>query len=269
MTLFQYSDYRRYLRDWVRQLPKEGRGEFTKIAKRLGVNTTLISQVLSGTRNFNEEQAFELSTHIGHSAIETEYFALLVRMERAGSANLKTHLEKKRAEMAQEARKLTHRVAHERELTEQERALFYSSWVYSGIHLFTSTKNAGVTAEEIAARFQLPRARVAEIMQFLHMSGLVTQKQNRFQMGTQSTMVGQGSPYLIKHHTNWRVKAIQRAENLQDEEMMYSGQFSLSRRDFEGLRETFAQLLKSTNEVVMKSPAEEVACLNLDWFWLD
>jgi hypothetical protein len=51
--------------------------------------------------------------------------------------------------------------------------------------------------------------------------------------------------------------------------MMYTGQVSLSKEDFERIRETLSDALKDIMKTVKDSPADEVACLNIDWFWLD
>ncbi len=228
----------------------------------------MLSQVLAGLRNPSEEQTFELSTYLGHGLLETEYFDLLVRKERAGSENLRGHLEKKLARLKSEALKLAHRVSHDRVLSDEDRAVFYSSWIYSAIHLFSSIKKEGVSLEDISTRFSISRARAVEIIQFLIQSKLVVEKKSRYLMGTQSTWVSQESPHSIKHHTNWRLKAMQKTETVTQQELMYSGQFSISRKDFETLREVLADFLKSANKTVKDSPPEEIACLNIDWFWI-
>jgi uncharacterized protein (TIGR02147 family) len=269
MSVFQFSDYRAYLRNHIEHLPKRGRGELSRMAQHLRVNSTLLSQVLAGNRNLSEEQTFELSTYLGHSSLESDYFTLLIQIDRAGSVNLKRHLEGKLKRLATEALKLSNRVAFEKKLSEQERAVFYSSWIYSAVHLFTSTKTEGVTIEEIAHRFRIPRNKAADLIHFLAQAGLVVETNNRYHMGTKSTFIERGTPFLLKHHSNWRIKAIQVSESISEEELMYSGQFSLSRNDFKILREALTECLRMINSTVKDSPAEELACLNIDWFWID
>jgi uncharacterized protein (TIGR02147 family) len=269
MSIFEFKDYRTYLRSYIRHLPRKGRGELSKIAKHLRINTTLLSQIMSSGREFSPEQALSLSEYLAHTEIETDYFALLVQHQRAGNSRLKKYLEKKLELMREEALKLSKRISHEKKLSDHERAIFYSSWIFSAIHLFTSTSQKGVTLDEIVARFSLPRNKAVDVMQFLLSSGLCIEKSGHYSMGVQSTFVERGSPYLLKHHSNWRLKAIQKSENLTERELQYSGQFSLSHRDFEALREKLADFLKTANELVKDSPAEEIASLNIDWFWID
>lgn len=64
------------------------------------------------------------------------------------------------------------------------------------------------------------------------------------------------------------MKAISRGEELSESELMFTGPVSLSKKDFEILREETIAFIKSFLDRVHASPAEEIACLNLDFFWI-
>jgi uncharacterized protein (TIGR02147 family) len=268
-SIFEHEDYREYLKHYLKHLPKKGRGELTRMAQHLTVNTTLLSQILAGTRDFNQEQVYELNGYLGHTELEGEYFFYLVQAERAGSKNLKNHFEKKLKSLRQEALKISRRIGSERTFTDEECSVFYSSWLYSAIHLFTSTKKNGVTLEEIVERFHITRTRANEILHFLVRCEICKDDSGLYTMGVQSTFVPQGSPHMLRHHANWRVKAIQKGESILETELMTTVQVSLSQKDFKIIREQFAELLKHVMKTVDDSPAEEIACLNLDWYWLE
>lgn len=269
MSLFTHDDYRGYLKAYLRALPKQGRGELTRIAAHLKVNTTLLSQIFAGTRDLNLEQALDLSEYLGHSELESEYFLLLIQFERAGSRNLKQHMSKKIEALKKDALKLAKRVEHQKSLSEADRAVFYSSWIYSAVHLFCSVKDKGVTADEIAERFQQSRPRTAEVLRFLTQAGLIVEENLKYKIGTQTTFIEQGSPHLLKHHANWRVRAIQKSESLSESEMIFTGQAALSEEDFAYIRDALAELIKTAASKSVKSKAVDVACLNIDWFWLE
>lgn len=269
MSIFEYGDYRSYLRAHIRALPRKGRGELSNIAKHLGMNTTLLSQIMSGSRDFNHEQTYSLSLYLGHMELEMDFFSLLVQIERAGTSELKEHLKKKLNAIKSESLKLSKRIIYEKKLSDQERAVFYSSWAYSAVHIFTSLSDKGVTLDEISRRFSFSKVKAAEIVQFLLSSEIIIEKSGRYRPGVQSTFVEQGSPHLLKHHSSWRVKAIQKSENLSDNELMITGQYSLSKKDFLSLRERLTEFVKVLNMAVKETDPEEIVCLNLDWFWLD
>lgn len=268
MSLFEYSTYRSYLKSYLKSLPRKGRGELTRIATRLHVNTSLLSQILGGTREFTSEQSYELSKYLGHTELELEYFQLLVQIDRAATHNLKTHLQEKLLRMRNEALKIANRVKTEKRIAEEDRAVFYSVWIYSAVHLFTSLKPEGTTAEEIGERFHLSREKTKEIMKFLVGTGLCLEEGMRFKMGVQSTFVEKGSPHLNKHHSNWRIKALNDCETMSDSDFMFTGQMSISKSDFLVLREKLSEYLKTAAERAENSKAEEIACLNLDFFIL-
>ncbi len=76
----------------------------------------------------------------------------------------------------------------------------------------------------------MTRAKASEILQFLVRSGLVIEKNGAYLMRTRSTWLGRESPHLVKHHTNWRIRAIEKSESLSEAELMYSRQvFALAR----------------------------------------
>lgn len=267
-SLFNYSDYKAYLNAYLKQLPKQGHGEARKIAKHLGVSSTFVSQVLSNLRDLNLEHTELLSEYLGLSALEGDYLFHLVLFERAGSVRLKRYLEKKIKALREQSLQLMNRLDVKKILSDADKAIFYSSAIYSAIHLYSSTGKNGRSLEEIMNRFELTRARATEVLRFLKDCGLILESEKKFQMSTQSTYLSQDSPHLIKHHSNWRIKAIQTAEVLDSKELMYTGQVSLSEKDFEILREDMASLIKRFLERVHASPAEEIACLNIDWFWV-
>jgi len=269
MSIFSYSDYRKYLNSYIAGLPKKGRGELSKMATHLGVHSTLMSLILSGERELTIEQAYDLATYLQLTDMEMEFLVLLVQYQRAGNHRYKSHVKKKLDALRTEATKLSNRFEHETKLTEEQRSLFYSSWIYSAIRLFTSTKSHGVKVEEITERFRLTRQQVMSVLQFLESAGLITQEKDHYKFGTQRTFLEQGSPHLVKHHSNWRIKSVQKADRISNEELMFTSPISLSKKDFELIREDLAELLKKISLVVKESPAEEIACLNIDLFWID
>lgn len=49
---------------------------------------------------------------------------------------------------------------------------------------------------------------------------------------------------------------------------MFTGQVSISEKDFNELREQLTNFIKQASEKVQKTKPDEIACLNIDWFWL-
>lgn len=224
---------------------------------------------MSGSQNFNFDQAFSLACYLGLTEIETDYLIQLVQKDRAGNHQSKKYIQKKILNIKEQALKVSNRTTFERSLNDTDRAVFYSSWLYSAIQLFCSLSDKGKTLDEIIERFNVPRPRIVEIIQFLTKTQLLMSRHEYFIPGTQSTFLEHGSPFLIKHHANWRMRAIQKSESLSEQELMFTSSVSISRKDFEILREELVQFIKKFLDQVHKSPAEELAHLNIDWFLID
>ncbi|MGE3260339.1 MAG: TIGR02147 family protein [Bacteriovoracia bacterium] len=269
MSIFSHQNYRDFLKSYVNNLPKNGRGEIGKMAKATSIHPTLLSLIFSGKRDLSPEQTHDLAAYLKLTELEADYFSLLVQHARAGNHRLKSHLKKKILTLQAESSKLSQRFEHEKTLSEVERSIFYSSWLYSAVRLFASTSENGKTVDEITSRFLQPRQRVVGILNFLVSTGLVVAERDRYKIGPLRTFLEQGSPHLVRHHTNWRNKAVQKADQVSEEELMFTSPISLSREDFAKIREQMAELLKSVSVTVKESPAEEIACLNIDLFWIE
>ena len=266
--IFHHSNYRDYLREYLRALPKRGHGEASKIAKHLKLSSTYVSHVFSGHKVLTPEQAQALAEYLGLQGPEVDYFFYLVQKERAGTEKLKKFCDQKLTEIKKAGLKLVNRLETGKLMTDTEKSVFYSNALYSAIHLFTSTGKSGKAIEDIAERFELPRGKVAEILSFLVRTALVNEKDGRYTMGTQKTHLENGSPHLLRHHANWRMRALQASESLSDEELMYTVNVSLSREDFALLREQAVTFIQKFIKTVHASPADEIACMNLDFFWI-
>lgn len=269
MDLYAHDDYRDYVRSTILSRPQQGRGEITRMAAHLGIHSTLMSLILSGKRELNQEQAFELCSYFEFTESETEYFLLLVQIQRAGTVALKKHYTKKAEEFRRQSMKLSARVKTGTVLKDVDKAVFYSSWVYSAIRLFCSTSSQGKTLEEITQYLARPRAKVLEEVSFLLGAGLLGENKGRYQMLTQRTFVEFGSPLLVKHHTNWRLKSLQAADRITPDELMVTSPCSLSKSDFQKLKKMLMDFVRDSSEIIRDSEPEGVACLNLDLYWLD
>ncbi len=267
MSIFDFKDYRAFLKSEIKSRPHKGRGELSRISDHLGVNSTMLSQVMSGLKEFSLEQAKRVCDYLALPKLETDYFLILVQLERAGTHDLKDYFREKREEMKKSSLEISKRIRTDRSLTDLERSVFYSSGLYSAIHIFTSLES-GKTLEQVVEKFNIPRSRVQEILRFLLEAGLVSSNNGIFIPTVQSTHIEKGSPFLVKHHSNWRVAAIQKSESLSSEEMMFTANISISKKDFEKIREQLVTAIQEISQIVKDSPSEEIANLNIDWFWI-
>ena len=264
MRIFEFSDYRIFVAQTVRALPKAGRWEFLKIAKHLRIHTSTLSQVLSGIKNFTLDQACALADYFGFNELETQYLLHLVELERAGTERLRATLKKQMAQIRERSRALSEVVPGKRALSEEEKAVFYSNWFYPGIWALTSIPSHQ-TQDAISKYFRLPRLLVNRVVSFLLSTGLCVEEGGFLRPGTTYVHLEADSPLIGRHHASWRQKAIERHPVLTETEIAYSSPMSLSKQDAEKIRKLVVEWVEQANKIRDPSPCEVLYFLNIDW----
>lgn len=267
MNIEKINNYRSFIRDYLSRRSPKGRGEIARMAQFLGVHSTFVSQVLGGSKDFSLEQAYSAAEYLNLSEIEKKYFLLLLQKDRAGSAALKNFFKEELETLKKSMLKVSNQMISHRDLTDTEKAMFYASWIYSAIRLYCSIGN-GKTLEDIVEHFSISRQKALQILDFLCEKNLCTRDGNRFKMGTQHTHIPNDSPFIIRHHMNWRTKALQQHEALTDEELAFTAPMSISAKDFATIREKILSCIKDSIEIAKKSEAEDLAFITIDWQWI-
>lgn len=266
MNIYEYRDYKVFLNERLESMPKKGRGEYRKWALHLGVSTTLISQIFKGDKHLNLEMASDLSDLIGLTEQETDYFFLLVELARAGSERLKRKIDRRVKQSQERAQKLSERLPQDMEMTEQQKIIFYSSWLYTGAWV-SSARPDVQSAEDIARILNQPRAAVQKVLQFLLESGLCVMKDGQLDVGPLRTHIGSESPLVAKHHQNWRLRAMEKMATAEEaRDLFYSAPMALNEEVATRVRAELPAFIEKINKWVVPAPSEIVRCLNIDWF---
>ena len=266
MEVFEYDDYKSLVTDWVASMPKKGRGQLTKMAAHIGVHNVVLSQIYRGDKELNLDQAWSTCEFLGFSELETDFFLALVQRSRAGNFRLKNHFTDKIKELRGKSLDLKKRLKQDKELTEETRAIFYSNWYYSGVRLASDNPELA-NVEAIAGRLGLPISLVKKVVEFLLANQLCVKQDNQVSMGPARIHVGVDSPLVSRHHTNWRMKGLQKMEKVDhSKELFFTGPYSLSKSLLPKIRKQLVQVVDECTDQVVKSDSETLACLNIDWF---
>ena len=94
MNIFGFDNYKEFVRAKVKSMPRKGHGQYLKIAKLLGIHTTMVTHIFKGDSHLSIEQALKLAEHWGSSENETEYFVCLVQFERAANQKSRSYFSK-------------------------------------------------------------------------------------------------------------------------------------------------------------------------------
>jgi len=269
ISVFDFLDYKQYLRRAIELAPRKGRGMKSALASAAGCQGAYFSRVLADQAEFSLEQADAISQHLGHSERETHYFLLCVQLARAGTPRLRDQFRKQLDEIRQKRLILKERFQVKTTLSVEDQATYYSSWLFAATHMGAPVSSLG-TKEALASHFGMSLAKVAEVIEFLLSHGMLVFEDGGYRLGNARVHLGSESPLISKHHTNWRIQAIRSLDredrSQKNEDLHYTAIVSLSRADRHKLKTLLLKTIDEFNAVVAPSAEEEVHCLALDFF---
>jgi uncharacterized protein (TIGR02147 family) len=268
LRVFDFTDYKQYLHRWVKTRPSGARGEMGKMAQAMRMQTSQLSQVTKGERQLNLEQADLLADHLQFGGSERQYFFDLILYARAGSKRLQNYYQVRLRDQRREADKLKNRLKAKRQLSDAQKAIFYADPIYSLVQLLTHLPDAR-SVEEIAKRLKRDPTHIREVVDFLLSAELLQKTPEGLVPGVGSTHVEADSAYVLMHHRNWRLQALQKQSMRDSSDLFYTGQMSMSEADFERCKEILRETLEQFYKIIAPSPSEEVYGFNFDFFRIE
>jgi uncharacterized protein (TIGR02147 family) len=265
LSVFDFANYREYLTEWIKSRGSQGYGQKGRIAAALGVSSSLVSQILKGEKTLTPDQSSDLCDYLGLNDIESDYLHLLVEFDRAGSTRYREKLKRKIKSVQEESRRIGKRVPRQKELSDEQKAIFYSSWVYTGIFNLIAVPGRNEPTA-IAEALQLEPGIVHRVLRFLVENGICVETKEGLTFGPASIHVDNDSPFVNKHHQNWRVQALQHMERKRDSDIFFTSPMSLSREARNEIRTLLPNVIQDVMKISGPSPSETTACLNIDWF---
>lgn len=268
-SIFEFKDYKAYLKYTEGRRPLKGRGFRAEMARTMSCQTAYISQVLNGNANFSLEQAQALNTLLLHSKDEARFMLLLVEFARAGTPDLRTHFLELMEELIQKQLNLKERFKVKDVLSLEDQTTYYSEWTYAAIHIAVTISKLN-SAEALAEFYQLSKLKTLKVLKFLIRAGLIQETApNQYTIGNARIHLGQDSSLISKHHTNWRLQAMNSLEQESERDLHYTSVVSLSHDDVVQLKSRMVKEIDSFNSIVKDSKEETMYCLALDFFSLN
>ena len=265
MTVFDFSSTVGFLRQYLDQQPNHGHGVLSRWARSLKVSNALLSQVMRGQKILSLEIADGIAELLDLDDRETDFLLLLVEAERAGTQRLKRHFQKKIEVEKEKSRLLKNRLKETSALSIDIKAQYYSSWLYTAIRNLAVCADQS-SVETLAARLNLPRPVVLEIIDFLLQHSLLDEHSGHWTTGINTTYLASDSPLISKHHQNWRLKSLQQVDLRKQEDLFYTSPMSLSLVASRDIRKEIVEFTQQVQRLVGPSNSEVVRCLNIDWF---
>ncbi|OQW50843.1 MAG: hypothetical protein A4S09_10980 [Proteobacteria bacterium SG_bin7] len=149
----------------------------------------------------------------------------------------------------------------------ETQSIYYSSWIWAALH-FLVTIPKYQTAKAMAERLNLPLATVSEHLIKLKELGIIHEENGQWKTSHLEIHLPKNSYMISMHHSHWRHKAILDSQNSSSDGLHYSALYTLSKKDYEVLRNQFLKQIDDFAKVVRKSSEEEIVVFATDLFKL-
>jgi len=262
-----FTDYKTYILALEDQSKGFTKGFRRRLAEALECQAAFVTHVLGGRAHLSLEQGLRAARHFGLGKRQQKYFVTLIEHARAGTKELREHFEEQLVPLREELLDLKHNIEAGTHISEEAMAIYYSHWMYAAVHmLITIPKFQQMSAVAKALGLREHDARVA--IEFLVGVGLASLKKDQLVPGQKQLHLSRESALISSHHTQWRLKAMDRLHLRREEDLHYSTVSSLSHKDFLALKTKMVEWVRTYTETIRESPEEELCSFTLDFYRL-
>jgi uncharacterized protein (TIGR02147 family) len=269
-NVFDFRDYKDFLRTLVRS-KESPRGTQSQLAKHLGCQSAYLYQVLKGAGNLTEDQAYKVTTFLGLSAAERDYFLLLVRLAKAGSAELRSFLMSEIHRRRSEELDLKNKIVAEAPPDNDAAWNYYFSGALpSLIHIATSSPKYQ-TPEAIARKLKIDVKTTSSHLTRLMGFGFVSLSEKKWHYNSPSFHFAKDSRHNLAMQVIRRSQAFSSLLGVQGgdqsaERVAFSSLFTLDKKSHEELRGIVSRFVENAHKVVHGGGTDEIYVLSLDLF---
>lgn len=266
MQLYSFTHYRAVLDEIIQKSTKIG--QKSRIAEAMGCHPSYITKVLTNKADLSLEQGLNLCRFLEFSELETDYFLLLINLERSGTQTLKVYFEEKRREHSKKLLQIVeHMPKNTTEIADKDVAIYYSHWSYAAIHVLVSLPEYA-TSQAIAEYLGLSVDAVEDALNFLQSTKLIKFEKDAWHHDKRSIHLVKNSPFIKQHHQTWRNKGLQNIDRGHPQDFHYSGVFTIAASDLVEINGKILKLLAEIGNSVMTTTPEKCVTLNIDFFEL-
>lgn len=266
MKYYEHNSYKELIL-WLIESGDFKRGVFKRLAEDLLVQPVIVSQVLKGDRDFTTDQGVLITDFFGLTKIQSEFFMALLDENKSSNHRAKSYLQDRINNIRKEAQKISKRVGKFTKLTEEQKAEFYSTWIYAAIRMVCSLEekiNLSVIAQKLNMEIKVLEHYVNNLLSW----GLIEEtEEGGYKIGALSTHISDEDPLVKSHWNNWRMKGMQQINSYQkNRDLFFSTAVSLSEEDALKVRQLLLDFIEDCKKIVIPSKAEKVFAINLDLF---
>ncbi len=254
-------------KDFINQLIYKSplKGVKTKLAAHLGCNPGFISQVLNGQKtNFSLDHLYLIGDFFNLSSSRKKLLLKLWIRDKVSSEEYQFELDQEIAELQKSKTSISENISPNITLRDQEKAVYYSHWIFPITHIMISLERFG-TEKEISKHLNVSSEIVKEALHFLEENRLIEKVKGCYEIGPTRIHLDKNSPFLRMMHMNFRKKAVDDFQKGHDFNLNYSSVFTMKKEDVEELREEALKFIKRKEKILASTKGkDDVVVLNLD-----
>lgn len=265
MSIFHLNSYREVIDSKIAEFASY-KGYKTVLSQVMQIQGSHLSQVLSGKVNLTPDQGARLCDHWFLNELEAEYFINLIHYERATTESLKEKIEKQLDKTRLSFTQVSNIVDKKENNHSDKSELFYSSWLYPAVH--ATLQILGSSNEKmIADRLGISRKATRSVLEDLKEMKLAANHESDWShIGGNFSILKRNLCNLF--HSELRSKAHEIYSSGDTEIIRYTGLSIMPTEFFVELRRRIETFISEYHKEVEPhfANAEEVVCLNLDFF---
>ncbi|OFZ19236.1 MAG: hypothetical protein A2X94_05585 [Bdellovibrionales bacterium GWB1_55_8] len=264
IDLFEHSDYRDFL---TAEFPTKGpgRGGRSSLAEHLRCELSFVSLVLNKRAHFSSEHAFSTGEFLKLTPDEMEFLLLLHSLTKAGSTKLRAFYRQKIDSILKTRMEIRERVKAQQSMALQQQLEYYSHWTYTAVHMCLLNPRLN-TVQAISSYLDISPERTKRILEFFVSNGLADNDHRGYRSGPVRMHIDSASPLVGRHHTNWRLRTLEKLADPRGDELHYSLVLSISRKDSERIKAILLDSIQRTETVLKESGDEAVYSMAIDLF---
>jgi len=267
VSVFEFSNYKEFLENWIGLQPNKGRGLRRQLAEAAGCQVAYISHVLVGDRQLSLEQGEAIGRFLGLRSDEFEFFLLLIEKARAGTSHLRSYFDRQIQNKKEAYRDIKKRVGLKGVISTEDQGIYYSSWYFQAIRMaltIPELRNPSTISESL----KIPLERVNEVLEFFLNRGLARETAKGYETTETQIHVGSDSPLIGKLHSNWRLHTMQNLDRRDPKDLHYSAAVTLSEDDYQKVREALLKAITNCHQIIRPSKEEKLCLLAMDFYSL-
>jgi len=264
MDLFDFESYKDFLKAYI--VKNKKRGLVSELARAAGCDRTYLSQSLNSKVQLTPDHILGISSYIGMSENEQNFFLHLNLYERSNSENARAMIKKQMQSIKKQTQLLSEKIQdiiNPLELAEKDKNIYYSSWIYQAIHILSAIEDYQ-ESQKISDKVGLNLLKTKDILSQLETMGLISKTGKKWQHSKKPIHIPRGSLHNTVNHIHWRTKANEQFNNPTN--VHYTGVFTLSKKDYNTIKKQVLNLIEDHRTTISQSGSEELYCFCCDLY---